>query len=165
MFRSERVTFAGQSWDLKGVSAYGWVGAVMHDPVSLAEVVPGMLHPRDTDRLYAAWQDFDDLDERCTRAARKVLGRVAGRDWYRAVNLIEMITESWTHFNGSLLLKGCDAQKMELSSWLDAAYVLLIRNQDDGELKKIEFRLSKTPKGVKPKAADVRSQMAAFAAD
>ncbi len=165
MFRGERVTFAGQSWDLRGVSAYTWVGAVLHDPVSLAEVVPGLLRARDTDRLYEAWTEYPDLDERCTRAARKVLGRVAGREWYRAVNLIEMIAESWTHFNGSLLLKGCDARKMELSSWLDAAYILLIRNQDDGELKKIEFRLSKTPKGVKPKASDVKAQMAAFAAD
>lgn len=168
------LTFYGQSWTLNNPCAYDWVLAIRQDPVRLSRVFPGLIKARHLDDMLAVMDELQwtteglaDLERRWLNCARVALSRASGRDWWRALNLINKGLESWTALNGALLLSGVDARRMPLSSWLDAAYVQLMRSTPDESRQKLELELSTPPRGIalKQSAASVRASLAAFAAD
>lgn len=168
------LTFYGRSWTIKNPCAYEWVLAVRQDPVRISRVFPGLVKSRQLDDMLAVMDELQwtpeglaDLERRWLNCARVALARASGRDWWRALNLINKILETWTALNGSLLLSGVDARRMPLSSWLDAAYVQLLRSTPDEGRQKLELELSTPPRGIplKQSTASVRASLAAFAAD
>lgn len=167
--RRLEVTFAGQVWDLRNPDAYQWLLMVHADDKDLSHVFPGLIRDRDLDRMLDAAGDLDpaDFQRRCTNTARVAMSRACGWEWYRCRNLLLKAADNWTIVNGTMLLEGCDAQVMDLPSWLSAAYVAMVRNLDKEDRMKFEFEIDKPPAGVRIKQspAKVRQSMAAFAAD
>ena len=117
--------------------------------------------------MCAAMEMFDDIDRRWENTARVALSRASGRDWWRALNLIKKLLDGWTTVNGAMLLSGCDARSMPLSSWLDAALTHMVQNLDEDGIRRLEFDLDKLPAGVRGRgtSAAVKRSLAAFAAD
>lgn len=167
--RHERipVTFLKRSWLLTNPSAYQWMLAVHADPNDLSRIFPGLIRPRDVPAMSEIVElgELEDLERRWRNTARKALGRASGRDWWRAANMIQKALDSWTVLNGSLMLAGINSRELPLDSWLDAAYVQMMRNLDDNERTKLEFELNRPPKtgGIQMTAS--RQSLAAFAAD
>lgn len=159
------VTCAKRPWDLRSATAYEWIVAVAQDPDRLSGVFPGLIRSRDVEAMCAAMEMFDDMDRRWQNAARVALGRGSGRDWWRALNLIKMCLSGWTTVNGAMMLEGCDARSLPLSSWLDAALVRMMRELDEDGMRRLEFDLDKVPAGVKGTSAAAKRSLAAFAAD
>lgn len=142
-----------------------WIMAVAQDKESLSRVFPGMIRSEDVEAMVAAMEMFPDMDRRWTNAARKALQYASGRDWWRAFNLIVACLDEWTFINGILLLKGCDAAKMELGPWLDAAYVAKAQRMDENAFKQFEMQLNQVPAGVQGGGAAKRQALMAFAAN
>lgn len=167
--RSLEVTFAGQTWELRDPQAYEWLLILRADPKDLSHVFPGLLRDRDIDRMLSTMADLEvgDFQRRCTNVARAAITRATGWEWWRCLNLVTRALDNWTIVNGTMLLEGCDAQEMELPSWLSAAYVAMIRHLDQEGRMKFEFEIDKPPAGiqVRQSPAKVRQSMAAFAAD
>jgi hypothetical protein len=159
------VTCAKRGWELRSASAYDWLVAVARDPDRLSGVFPGMIKYGDVEAMVAAMEMFDDIERRWLNTARKALGYASGRDWWRALNLMEICLKEWTFINGVLLHKGCDARKMILPTWLDAAYIAKIKNMDENDLKRFEFNLDKVPAGASGGGSAARRALAAFASD
>ena len=159
------VTCAKRGWELRSATAYEWLNAVARDPDRLSGIFPGMIRLGDVEAMLAAMEMFDDIERRWLNTARKTLGYASGRDWWRALNLIQVCVQEWTFINGVLLLKGCDARKMVLPAWLDAAYIAKVKNMKEDEFKRFEFDLDKVPAGATGGGAAARRALAAFAAD
>ena len=168
------LTFYGQTWAVNNPCAYDWVLAIRQDPVRMSRVFPGFVKSRQLDDMLDVMNELQqtpeglaDLERRWLNCARVALSRASGRDWWRALNLINKILDNWTALNGSLLLSGVDARRMPLPSWLDAAYVQLMRSTPDDGRQKLELELSTPPRGIalKQSKASVRASLAAFAAD
>lgn len=171
---SSTVTFCGDLWPYRVPAAHEWIAAVHTDPKDLSRIFPGLLAEERVDDMMdivnsTVWDEeqFADIERRWRNVARVILTRHTGREWWRALNLINKCLEMWTGVNGSLLLSGCDAQTMTIDSWLDAAYVHLMRTSDDEGRQKIEFDLNKVPKGVPmPRnSMSIKNALAKFAAD
>jgi hypothetical protein len=167
--RSERITVtcAAQAWEVRNPNAYRWVTAVLYDPDGLTGVFPGLLPDRDTVPMFETMKVFEDIERRWTNTARVVLTRASGREWWRALNLIQAVAKHWTGINGGLLLSGIDAKRLDLPSYLDAAYVHMMRSFSDEERLKLEFDLNRIPLNapVRQDRSQLKKSMAAFAAD
>lgn len=167
--RRTEVTFAGQVWELDNPDAYGWLLALRSDPKDLSYVFPGMTRERDLQRLLEASTALDvtDFQRRCVNTARVAITRSTGWDWWRCLNLANKALDNWTITNGMMLLDGCDANNMDFSSWLSAAYVTMVKNLDKEDRLKFEFEVNKIPMGARAVIAPTKSKQALmdFAAD
>lgn len=167
--RRTEVTFADQTWALKNLSAYEWILTLRTDPKDLSHVFPGLVRDRDLDRLLdvAKSMDIDEFQRRCTNVARVAITRTCGWSWWRCLNLVDKACDNWTIVNGMMLLEGCDAQGMDLSSWLSAAYVVQIRNMKQEDMQKFEFEINRMPVGVAVSTSTTAAKKALmdFAAD
>lgn len=162
------VTCFQRNWTLQLYTAYDWVGSIGYDMDTLVGVLPGAVDDSELDDMWAYCRDTNtDFERRCLNAARVALGRGSGRDWWWSLNLIRRCLQSWPYINGMLLLRGVDAAKLPLPSWLDAAYMLLWENSDDEGRTKLDLELGIPPAGVAVKRApgSTRAMMQAFAAD
>jgi hypothetical protein len=159
------VTCVRRGWALRDCTAFEWLMAVNSDPERLSRIFPGMIRPKDVEAMVAAMEAFDDMDRRWLNVARKALQYASGRDWWRAYNLMRTCLDEWTFINGVLLTKGCDARRMPLSSWLDAAYVTKAKTFDENGFKAFEMRLNQVPAGAQGGGAAQRQALMAFAAD
>lgn len=161
------VTCAKRSWKLRESTAYEWLRAIQHDPLKLSGIFPGLISVDDVGEMFTAMSQFDDIDRRWENTARKALGRAAHRDWWIALNLAKICLGSWTAANGAMLLVGCDARSMPLSSWMDAAYVQMMRGMDEDKQRRFQFDLDKVPAGVRAGSTSsaTKRSLAAFAAD
>lgn len=166
-FDSATVTCVKRSWNLRKVSAYKWMLAIAADPDRLSGVFPGLIRTSDVEAMCAAVQMFDDMDRRWENVARAALGRVTGREWWRALNLMKMLLSTWNTVDGAMLLSGCDPRRMSIGPFLDAATVHMTREMDESAIRQFNMDLDKLPAGVKGRgvAAVARRSLAAFAAD
>jgi hypothetical protein len=161
------VTCVKRHWVLRRATAYDWILAVSRDTEHLAGVFPGLIRAGDVEAMCAAMEMFDDMDRRWENVARAALTRASGREWWRALNLMKKLLGGWTTVNGAMLLSGCDARTMSLSSWLDAAVTHMVQNLDEDGVRRLEFELDKLPAGVRGKGTSVavKRSLAAFAID
>lgn len=162
-FEAVTVTCLKRSWVLPGRSAWDWILAVSDDE-DMARIFPGMIDDGDSFDMFQAWKTVPDMHGRCVNVARAALGRVAGRDWWWARNMIHESVGSWTHLNGHLVRQGVVARKTELPDWLDAAYTQMREMLKDTERTALDMRLRIPPRGVNGGSA-TRAALLAFAAD
>lgn len=108
-----------------------------------------------------------DADRRWLNAARVAVGRGGGRDWWWTVNLVRKSLGGWPYINGKLLLAGVSAHHTPFPDWLDACYMLLWGNGDEGGRTKLDLELSLPPAGVgiRQSRAAKEKMLADFAAD
>lgn len=137
-----------------------------YDLDGLVGVFPGAIGDHDLDAMWALCGN-SDASRRWLNAARVSVQRGSGRDWWWTVNLVRKVLGVWPYVNGELLLHGVDAAKMSFPSWLDAAFMLLWRNQDENGRTKLEMELSMRPKGVTVAMSEstIKQMAADFAAD
>lgn len=161
------VTCFGHEWVLQLGNAHQWISALGYDLETLAGVVPGAVSDSDAEAMFQLALQHPDADRRWVNAARVAVGRAGGRDWWWTVNLSRKLLRSWPYVNGRLLLDGVKARELLLPDFLDAAYMLLWGNADEGGRMKLDLELQMLPKGVavRQSGQQRKAMMEAFAAD
>jgi hypothetical protein len=163
----------GRHWELAPSAAHEWIGAIGFDPDTLAGVFPGAVADEDLDDMWGRIRadpqrqrpsGDSSLGDELRDCARTSVGLASGRDWWWSVNLTRKALSMWPYINGLLLLQGIDAEKMRFAQWLDACFMLLWKDADEGARRALDLELNLPPAGVHaPKAS--KKMLAAFASD
>lgn len=162
------VRVAGHAFTLEATTAAHWIGAIAMDMDDLYGIIPGLIGDEDLELMYELSQTHTDITTRWFYAARKALGRAAGRDWWWARNLSRKSLNSWSYVNGALLRQGVDAKKVGYPDWLDACYSMLWQGcHEEDQRIKLDLELGAKPRGeaVIQSPAATRQMLAEFAAD
>lgn len=122
--------------------------------VQLEDIIPGMLDADEARELEDAIWDGSLLLDDMHRMSLKVIGTASGRDWHVAMKLIAAASASWNTMGGEFVLRGLDATKLSLAAWLDAVYLLLLRNMDNKEAMMFNAKLQIPPAGFEDEEAE-----------
>lgn len=149
-------------WELEipAMCAADWLGVLMVDDLDPDDVFPGLLDEDSSrfieDQLHAGVLDFPDVQ----RAALDVISIVAGRPWWVAMRLIEVAKQSWDALGGDMAK--IDAASRPLGAWLDALFILIVRNIDDQKRTMFLMKLEMAPPGWGPKPEELEMSTDAF---
>jgi len=129
------------------MAAAEWLSILMGTQVDLDDILPGLLDQEQAnlveDALFAGTLDLEQLHQ----LALDVLTQVSGRMWYVAMKIIASAEASWNVIGGELVIRNVDAARISLSSWLDATYLILLRNMSNSEATIFNARLQVPPPG------------------
>lgn len=128
---------------------------------------PGLLDPDDLDDMLYRLIGIPDSEQRCVRAARKLLQYETRMEWVIAWNLMRICRGVWLWINGVLVRQGVVADAMTLPDWLHAAYTLLYEGKDEKGRIAFESELMMAPRGehIQVSVRSQRRAALAFAAD
>jgi hypothetical protein len=146
--RRDPLTFTldGVSYVVPDHPARVWVLAVLSDEP--ADLLLDVLHPEDADRL---WEDATDPDSDVTpellaRIGQALLGRVAGRPWWAASQLVATLVEGWDSFVAVARDRGLGDPLGwpldELCAWV---YLRLTQHAKPEERARIDADLARPP--------------------
>ncbi len=162
-----RITALERSWLIPAVPASVWLAAFDEAPETLTGLFPGLLDPDDLDDMLYRLIEIPDSQQRCQRAARKLLQYETRMEWVIAWNLMRICRGVWLWINGALLRQGVNSDELTLPDWLHAAYTLIYEGKDEKGRIAFESELMMAPRGehVQVSVRAQRRAAMAFAAD
>lgn len=130
------------------MNAAVWLELLMrNEGIRLDEILPGLLPADEAAQVEDALWNGDLSVEELHRAALNVIGTASGREWHVAMKLIATAAASWNTLGGEFVMRGVDAAKLSLAAWLDAVYLLLLRNMEQKEAMMFNAKLQVPPAG------------------
>lgn len=122
---------------------------------TVAGIIPGMLSPMATDRLYRLLENERVTLEDIRRGALSAIAKMSGFSWWEATRLVGLAEANHGEFFGRLLLKGIDPRSMTFAAWCSATHSLALSSLgDDKEVLKWTTRFSAPPPEASEDEAD-----------
>lgn len=141
------IDLAGEHLTIQAMPAAEWLGILMGSAVDLDDVLPGLLDEGEAEQVEdALFNGVLDL-EQLHQTALDVITEASGRMWYVAMKIIASAEASWNVIGGEFVIRNVDASRISLSSWLDAAYLILLKNMSNSEANIFNARLQVPPPG------------------
>jgi hypothetical protein len=143
------VVLAGQSVQIPALSAADWLGVLAQRPIDLEDIFPGLAPGADElvdDLLYSGQLDLDQLYQ----IVLDVITTVTGRPWWISMRLITGAMTHWGLIGSKLVMAGVDADKISLSAWLDAVFMITIEGTPEDQLTMFFSQLEFPPPGFEP---------------
>ena len=143
------VQLVGHSVQIPALPAADWLAVLAATPLDPEDVFPGLAvdGPELVDELlYSGELSLDDL----YRTTLEVISTVAGRPWWIALRLIASAVHNWGVVGSKLVLGGVDAEKVSLSAWLDAVFMIIIEGTPEDQLTMFFSKLEFPPPGFEP---------------
>lgn len=139
------VQIAGEDVTIPAMPAADWLAVLMTPGLDSGDVFPGMLEEEDRsyveDRLHAGFLDVEEF----LRLGLEIISTVSGRPWWVSLRLIATASQSWDALGGELV--NFDAERLSLAGWLDALFMLIVRNIDDEKRTMFLMKLELPPQG------------------
>jgi hypothetical protein len=136
------VSVEDEDLEIPAMTAADWLGVLMVPDWELLDVFPGLL-PEHEGYLLGSQLSIEEIMELGT----SIIATASARSWWVALRLIEVARGSWDVIGGELALKGVDADRLSLSSWLDVLLLILLRNMDQKDIPMFTMRLEQPPEG------------------
>lgn len=130
--------------------AADWLSILMLENVDLFDIVPGMCGDVFEDRVTTMLMDGVIELSQVRRAALDVVSCVTGRPWWFSMRLIKTAVASWEVVGGELAFRGVDAERLSLSAWLDAVYLICLRSMESSKITMFMSQLEIAPPEEKP---------------
>lgn len=143
------VEVAGVSVDIPALPAADWLAVLAAQPLDLEDVFPGLAPdgPETVDDLlFSGALSLDEL----YRIILDVITTVTGRPWWIAMRLITSAVKSWSIVGAKLVLSGVDAERVSLSAWLDAVFMIIVEGTPEDQLTMFLSQLEFPPPGFAP---------------
>lgn len=155
------VTVGGKEFEIPPMSAADWLTLLMTPDMDLSDVFPGLL-PEDQmeHMLFDSDLSLEDISELATG----IIATVSARSWWVALRLIDVARNSWDVIGAEMTLKGVDAERLSLSSWLDVLLLVLLRNMDAKDVPMFTMRLEAPPLHLEDQVEEPTMSAAAFMA-
>lgn len=120
----------GEYFEIPALPAADWLPVLMCDPLELEDIFPGMAGPQAhqaiEDMLLEGVLNLGELK----KLSIDILDQVTGRTWYVGLNIAAAAWNSWEIIGGELVFRGVRATDISLAAWLDAVYLIIMRNLD-----------------------------------
>ena len=117
----------------------------MQDDIDLFDVVPGMcgsaFEDQVTDYLLSGRIELSQI----RRAALDVISSVTGRPWWFSMRLIRTVMASWEVVGGEIAIRGVDAERLSISAWLDASFLICLRSLESNKITMFVSQLEVAP--------------------
>lgn len=150
------VTFSGLTFSIPALPAADWLAILMSDQVDLEEILPGLAGVEEADALEEALVQGKASLQDLYRMALETLSLVSGRPWYVAMKIISVAAMSWSALGGEFVIRNVDADRISLAAWLDAAYLIMLRNMKSDDINIFNAKLLVPPPGVEnPEEEDI----------
>lgn len=165
--RAVDVTIGAWAYTIPAYPADRWIEALL-DPAGPRAIVPGMLGADDQVDVNHRWVTGDIDADTLVTAARSAVGTAAGRFWWEATRIVELVTEAktWPILYGRLLRSGVRLDQVSLSAFCDVIWSMLMENANDEQRHQIEMELSLPPADVEvDEMYDEEREAAAFEAE
>lgn len=148
----DNIWIGDRAFSIPALNADRWLEILLQPQISLWAILPGLLAEEDaddyiTDLMVLGQVDRDEYEELCW----EVIGIAAGREWWTALHLLNN-AKAEAHapiVRGELVLSGVDATRISLSAFLDALYMIFIRQMSEQNRQRFDMLISKAPAGVK----------------
>lgn len=144
------VEVAGRVAHIPAMPAADWLAVLAHRPIDLEDVFPGLSpggYELVDELLFSGVLSLEDLYQ----VVLDVITTVTGRPWWIAMRLIEGALLNWGLIGSRLVLAGIDADKISLSAWLDAVYMIIVEGTPEDQLTMFFSKLEFPPPGFEPK--------------
>jgi hypothetical protein len=147
------IWFHRREFVVPALSAAEWLAVLMTPEFQLDDVFPGLL-PHDQEELVEELILDGQLANEDFRAiGLGTIETASAREWWVALRLVEMARSSWDVLGAELALRGIDASRISLASWLDVLLLTALRNMDPKDTQMFTLRLE-----APPAEADVEPQ-------
>jgi hypothetical protein len=154
------VTVAGRDFEIPAMTAADWLTLLMVPNLDPFDVFPGLLDEEGIDTILAGNLSMAEFEE----VAVEVIATASARSWWVALRLIDVARDSWDVIGAELGLRGVDATRLSLSSWLDVLLIIVLRNMDPKDVQMFTMRLENPPQGVEEGAEEPTMTAQAFMA-
>lgn len=158
------VTFHGREYEIPALPAADWLSVLMVEQFHLDDVFPGLLDEEEqeavADALMQGGEDADDLIQFCL----DIVETASARYWWVAMRLIEIARTSWDVVGAELGLRGVDASRISLSSWLDQLLLVILRGMESKDISMFTMKLESPPPQAEVEPEDMVMSRDAFLA-
>ena len=139
------VTFHGVEYEIPALPAADWLSVLMVEQLHLDDIFPGLLAAGQAEQVEDVLFQVDlDVDE-FLHFSLDIVEMVAGRRWWVAMRLIELARTSWDVLGAEMALKGVDADRVSLSSWLDQLLLIALRSMEAKDITMFTMKLELPP--------------------
>ena len=117
----------------------------MQDDIDLFDVVPAMCGPAFEDQVTHHLLLGQIELPQIRRAALDVISSVTGRPWWFSMRLIKTVAASWEVIGGEIAMRGVDAERLSISAWLDASFLICLRSLESNKITMFVSQLEIAP--------------------
>lgn len=140
------VDFHGRELQITPMTAGDWVEHLYDPELEFGDIFPGLLIDADgrgfvDDLLF----DGKVTVEACVDVAKQVLSAASGRPWWLTLRILAVAKLNWELVGGELALAGMRADLVPFGAWLDAVYLLIMRNVEPKRARIVEEQLKRPP--------------------
>lgn len=139
------VTVAGRDYQLQALTGMQWLEILLEDPIDLSLILPGLLSGDEEEELEDAMLEGRLTEGEIRDSCWEIVGAVAGRDWWWAMNLIQSVAAAWMVIWGRLVVSGAHLDTMPLGAILDAMYAICIERMDKQRKESFDRDLERPP--------------------
>lgn len=136
------VDFGSRTFHLPPMPAVRWLIHLMNPDASLYDLIVDLFGELE-DCLYDNMSQVTITD--LYNTVLEVIGVVAGRPWWVAIRIIQIMGSNWHVLGPQLIMSGIDARALPLSAWLDCSLYILINSMDPKDVEMFSLKLETKP--------------------
>jgi hypothetical protein len=165
------VVFAGRRLVVPAMRADGWLAVLMDPDAQVDDIFPGLLPIAGQELVWEAVDDGETTPEAVAGLALEVLTQAAGRPYWEVQRLVGIAVQHWEVLGTELLLSGVRAETVTLGEWLNALFVVLLRQVAQSDPKSghqravmVQQQIQRPPFEVMAEEFDEEAEAALFLA-
>lgn len=111
----------------ESLNAARWLEILTSDGVAWHSIIATAIPDEDVILLSNMLISGKISQEEVSSAAKMLLTRISGRNWWEVFGILALAEEAWEHIGGDMAMRGVDPSRVTLGTWLDAAWTLIRR--------------------------------------